>query len=308
MNIHLICKSILVASLALVLATNASGSEAHLSLAPQVEKIGNTFSYQGHLTSGNNQVDANCDFLFSLWDAESGPIQVGTTLAKTILVKNGLFTANLDFGLGAFNGETRWLEITVRCPTGVGSYTTLGRQAITAAPYASYSLEADHALDADYALNSNKLDGHHASDFLLPNQSITNTLSVSTADFTPGLNMSCSYTNQGFAIWGGVTGGGCIFFMTGLELPDGVRVTKITFYWNDQASQDGQISIVRNNFDGTSPLTEAYVDTYGNTNSPNSSSATTSFVVDNREYAYYFWMWLPTNIIGYGVTVEYTFP
>jgi hypothetical protein len=44
---------------------------------------------------------------------------------------------DLDFGSGVFNGEARWLEISVQCPTGSGDYTTLTpRQALTPAPYA----------------------------------------------------------------------------------------------------------------------------------------------------------------------------
>jgi len=50
-------------------------------------------------------------------------------------VNNSLFTVQLDFGASAFTGEARWLGIQVQCP-GDGGYTDLGRQPITAVPYA----------------------------------------------------------------------------------------------------------------------------------------------------------------------------
>jgi hypothetical protein len=51
-------------------------------------------------------------------------------------VTNGLFTVQLDFGAGAFQGDARWLQIAVKC-AGDASYTTLSpRQPLTPAPYA----------------------------------------------------------------------------------------------------------------------------------------------------------------------------
>jgi hypothetical protein len=57
-----------------------------------------------------------------------------------ITVTAGLFTVVLntanEFGPNAFNGEARWLAISVQCP-GDAIYTTLSpRQALTATPYA----------------------------------------------------------------------------------------------------------------------------------------------------------------------------
>jgi len=45
--------------------------------------------------------------------------------------------AKLDFGVGVFDGASRHLEIAVRCPSGVGAYTTLSpRQAFCPTPFA----------------------------------------------------------------------------------------------------------------------------------------------------------------------------
>ena len=103
------------------------------------EMLSTSFTYQGQLKQDGNLVNGTCDFLFSLWDALTGGSQVGSTLDRpNVSVANGLFTIpDLDFGGSAFTGEARWLEISVRCPAGSGSYTALDpRQALTAAPYA----------------------------------------------------------------------------------------------------------------------------------------------------------------------------
>jgi hypothetical protein len=51
-------------------------------------------------------------------------------------VTNGLFTAQIDFGADAFQGDARWLQIGVKC-AGDASYVTLSpRQPLAPAPYA----------------------------------------------------------------------------------------------------------------------------------------------------------------------------
>jgi hypothetical protein len=107
-------------------------------IGPQATPLGTSFTYQGQLSNSAGPVSGSCDFRFSLWDAASAGIQVGTTLAvNSVLVSNGLFMVTLDFGTTAFGGEARWLLIDVRCPAGGGSFVSLSpRQALTAAPFA----------------------------------------------------------------------------------------------------------------------------------------------------------------------------
>ncbi len=98
--------------------------------------VGTTITYQGHLTKNGSPVNATCDLIFLLYDAASGGNYV-TEDSVTTPVSDGHFSAVLNFGEGAFNGAARWLQIHVRCPSGVGSYTQLsGRVALTAVPYA----------------------------------------------------------------------------------------------------------------------------------------------------------------------------
>jgi hypothetical protein len=106
--------------------------------------VGTGFTYQGELRDGSGPVNATCDLQFTLWDAASGGSQIGWGwLVEGVEIVDGVFTARLDFGEGAFQGDGRWLAIEVRCPAGAGSYTALDpRQELTGSPYALYALSA----------------------------------------------------------------------------------------------------------------------------------------------------------------------
>ncbi|WP_322494996.1 hypothetical protein [Chloroflexus sp.] len=100
--------------------------------------LGTAFTYQGRLTQSGGPVNGTCDVEFRLFDDAAAGAQIGSTQTKTnVTVTNGVFTVALDFGANAFNGDARWLAISVRCPAGSGSYTALSpRQPLTPAPYA----------------------------------------------------------------------------------------------------------------------------------------------------------------------------
>ncbi|NKI35775.1 hypothetical protein HFP89_11440 [Wenzhouxiangella sp. XN79A] len=109
-----------------------------LLLAPSATPAQATaFAYQGQLTDADGPVNGTCDFDFSLWSASSAGSQVGTDAAPGLAVSGGLFTAQLDFGAGAFDGSERWLEVVVDCGDGPA---TLPRQQLTASPYSLTSL------------------------------------------------------------------------------------------------------------------------------------------------------------------------
>lgn len=99
--------------------------------------VGTAITYQGRLRQAGVPSNGVCDFRFSLFAASAGGSVLATVAPPPLAVTDGLFTAQLDFGAGAFPGADRWLEIEVRCPTGAGSFTLLApRQPVTAAPYA----------------------------------------------------------------------------------------------------------------------------------------------------------------------------
>lgn len=116
--------------------------------------IGTAFTYQGRLKKDGKPANGTYDLQFKLFDAASDGKQVESTVTKNdVVVSDGLFTANLDFG-DVFDGRALWLEIGVRQGASTGPFTILTpRQELTAAPYSLYSLNAD------------KLDGLHASSF-----------------------------------------------------------------------------------------------------------------------------------------------
>ncbi len=117
-------------------------SAAAMPLAAQTP-LGPEFIYQGRLEGSGSPATGTADFEFSLFDAETGGTQVRSTLSKNnVALTDGTFTLSLDFGTEAFNGESRWLEVSVRSPAGAGGFTTLApRQALTATPNATFSLQ-----------------------------------------------------------------------------------------------------------------------------------------------------------------------
>ena len=109
-----------------------------LTQASNESSAGTAFTYQGRLGDAQGPVSQSCDFQFDLYTDVNGGLLVTDTLSLfSVAVTDGLFTVELDFGPGVFDGGARYLEIAVRCPAGGGTYTTmLPRQHLTPAPYA----------------------------------------------------------------------------------------------------------------------------------------------------------------------------
>lgn len=105
--------------------------------------LGSEFTYQGQLQASGLPVISTADFQFALFDNVTVGGQIGATLASNnVAMTNGAFTVSLDFGVTAFNGEARWLEVAVRSPSGAGGFTTLSpRQLLAATPNATFSAQ-----------------------------------------------------------------------------------------------------------------------------------------------------------------------
>jgi len=143
MNRQRILIGLLTLGLLMALAVGmavAQGPGPQGEVKPQVAMT-TAFTYQGRLTDGDGPANGRYDFQFDLYDAARDGKRVGTETVEDVVVTDGLFTAQLDFG-SVFDGRMLWLEIGVRPATESGAYTTLSpRQSLTAAPYAFYSLE-----------------------------------------------------------------------------------------------------------------------------------------------------------------------
>jgi hypothetical protein len=138
-------------TLAVVLAFTAGlGLAAGTGLpGPDTGPLGTDFTYQGRLTDTSGRpIGGPCDFSFSLWDDPTTGSQVGTTLyVGGVSLRDGLFTASLDFG-AAFDGTALWLEVAVKCAGDPGYTTLTPRQGLTATPNALYAMRAQYADNA----------------------------------------------------------------------------------------------------------------------------------------------------------------
>jgi hypothetical protein len=169
-----------------------------------------SFTYQGRLTDSGNPANGNYDLQFGLWDNSSGGAQIGSTQTKnSVAVNAGIFTVALDFGVSAFPGANRFLEISVR-PTGGGGFTILSpRQQISSTPYAIRTLTA---ATADTATNATQLGGVLASQYV----QTTDTRLSDARSPTPGSsnyiqsNPSAQQSGANFNISGNGTAGGTL--------------------------------------------------------------------------------------------------
>lgn len=124
-------------------------------LSAPVQAIGTSFTYQGQLLVSSVNGSGSFDFEFDLYDeVNNGTMVAGTVALDDVSVNDGIFTVDLDFGLNAFGGADRWLEIRVKRSSD-GAFTLLNpRQAVNPAPYAIRSETSSFATDAAAAITA----------------------------------------------------------------------------------------------------------------------------------------------------------
>jgi hypothetical protein len=93
------------------------------------------FTYQGQLQDGGTNVTGTNTMIFALYDAASGGSQVGKSITNIVVLADGLYSIDLDFGAGAFNGSARWVNVTF------AGETVTPRGMIMAVPYALYAMK-----------------------------------------------------------------------------------------------------------------------------------------------------------------------
>ncbi len=162
--------------------------------------LATAFTYQGQLTEDSTLANGLYDFEFKLFDDVSSGAQVGSAFTnKDVMVSNGLFTVEIDFG-SVFDGAALWLEVAVRPGSSTGSYTTLNpRQNLTAAPYALYSQNAPwdglSGVPAGFADNVDNNTTYTAGSGL--------TLSANQFSLTAGYRLPQACANGQIAEWNG---------------------------------------------------------------------------------------------------------
>jgi hypothetical protein len=86
------------------------------TLLAQTE-VGSEFDYQGQLKQDGLPLNDSIDLEFSLHADPTTPDQIGTNIrVDNVPVVKGLFNVSLNFGVEAFAGSARWLEVRVRIP------------------------------------------------------------------------------------------------------------------------------------------------------------------------------------------------
>lgn len=128
-----------------------------------------SFSYQGKLNSSSAPANGTYDFKFELYSVLNGGTAIGTVNANGVQVVNGIFAVQLDFGLNAFDGTDRFLEISVKLPAEANFTILTPRQKLSTVPYSIKAISADTATVAQTANNATSLGGISASNYLLNN-------------------------------------------------------------------------------------------------------------------------------------------
>lgn len=88
-------------------------------------------TYQGRVQDGNGPLNGTVDLTFRLYDSQTNGVAVSTIYQfPGWPVSDGLFTVGIPFGGNVFNGDERWVQVTVN------GITQSPRQRIAPAPYA----------------------------------------------------------------------------------------------------------------------------------------------------------------------------
>ena len=99
---------------------------------------GTAFTYQGRLKDGGSPANGVYDLQFTLYaDSGGASLVAGPITIEDLSLTDGYFTVQLDFGVGAFNGQERYLLVGVRPGASVDPFTSLSPlQNLTPAPLA----------------------------------------------------------------------------------------------------------------------------------------------------------------------------
>ncbi|MDX2147024.1 MAG: tail fiber domain-containing protein [Planctomycetota bacterium] len=117
-------------------------------------QVGTAVTYQGQVKAAGNPVNGLIDVRFTLFDAATDGVQVGSPITRTdVPVLNGIFTAAPDFGAAAFASDRAlWMRIEIANPAGTAFVTLPDRQRLTPAPHSLSTRGLDVAASNDVTL------------------------------------------------------------------------------------------------------------------------------------------------------------
>jgi hypothetical protein len=163
-----------------------------LVTAGSLQAQGTVFTYQGRLNDGGSPASGNYDLTFALYNSASLLLSADPITNSAVVVTNGLFTTQLNFGPGIFTGTNYLLQIGVRTNGFTGAFTALSpRQPLTPTPYAIF---ANTASNLSGTLPSTQLSG------AVPSSQISGTYSGSVA-FNNGANsFSGTFSGNGSSL------------------------------------------------------------------------------------------------------------
>ena len=102
--------------------------------------LGSSFTYQGTLMQQSEPAAGSFDFSFSLFDAAQDGQRFGEPVLVTdLVVADGVFSVELDFGVAPFAGEQLWLEVSVGNPGQLPLTLLTPRQKLSVTPYALHA-------------------------------------------------------------------------------------------------------------------------------------------------------------------------
>ncbi len=124
-----------------VMIGSAFGGLMLLTMAVHGAPLESAFTYQGALNVQGSPATGTYDLVFEIFDDPSAGVQRGSTqIVEDVLVEEGIFTLELNYGFEPFAGDQLWLDISVREGTSSGGFTNLlPRQKLTATPYALHA-------------------------------------------------------------------------------------------------------------------------------------------------------------------------
>ncbi len=107
------------------------------------------FTYQGSLSDGGQPADGVYDLRVTLLNNGGGTV-AGPLTFDDIAVSDGVFSVELDFGAGSFDGNARLLGLEFRDGGSAGGFTELlPNTPISPTPYALYALDAFSEITRD---------------------------------------------------------------------------------------------------------------------------------------------------------------